>query len=953
MQSQRKRKMRAQEAVQVTETDKTLASPSGSTAVLEWKKAGQHKADEMAAGGVLANVYKSLGRCTGAMDMLDKAKMIAQTGGTKLNSAHMNEWAKSHTASLTVQCNFRIHLARQTMLAAMKGVYSKKVVPLQAAVRRILAQVSSYATLFRIRKRSLLKIESTTRIQSIFRRAHANHPWVRVLQGVDGMCARTRASQVCRHASKRNAAISLQACVRARLQAIQGAKQIEQGIRDRLSCRLQACCRCYGLQKVHRATIASISLQAAIRRQQSIKTIGALKLALGASSHARAAVCRHKYAQTVGRVLLEAYVRAHVERKTWRTIDGAAQRKMPSEMDTLDQERAETQRLAILVIQARIRRFMQRSVGEDQMQNARQTDLCSLLQAACRRQRARKECTCLLASLSSEEAANQRLSHFAEASNARRRHASRRGASVRLQASLRRRLGQSCGDSHMQMSRDLFACQQLQAACRRSVAREAHRKGLAAETIQMAMLRRRKDLSMQSLQAACRRILAREAHRRGSSARTLQAASRRRRAYQARMEEEYAASCLHGICRAGLAFGKHVKKRASAIDLQAVLRQRLGHLHGQSVMEDSRRRRDNEVCATLERFLKAAIPRRKHAEKQIAVWKLQAPLRRSQGQVKVKEHMEESRKDLSMQSLQAACRRILAREAHRRGSSARTLQAASRRRRAYQARMEEEYAASCLHGICRAGLAFGKHVKKRASAIDLQAVLRQRLGHLHGQSVMEHSRRGSAAEYLDVVCRRMLTRDAYCKDVGSQIIQAAMRSRHAGQVRMQKIFACATLQHFVKSKLNRRQFELNPQQSDRSSQMVKIWQLSDFHSLEAACRRMLVRDAYRRFLAAQTLQAAICWRRDRLTWQERLRAHGLLQHIFKAASARQKYSVERCAAICMLAEEQSPRLQAAVDDAGVGADTKEIEVTKPCFLLFPARTSMFGSEFSPGLESVA
>ena len=801
MQSQRKRKMRAQEAVQVTETDKTLASPSGSTAVLEWKKAGQHKADEMAAGGVLANVYKSLGRCTGAMDMLDKAKMIAQTGGTKLNSAHMNEWAKSHTASLTVQCNFRIHLARQTMLAAMKGVYSKKVVPLQSAVRRILAQVSSYATLFRIRKRSLLKIESTTRIQSIFRRAHANHPWVRVLQGVDGMCARTRASQVCRHASKRNAAISLQACVRARLQAIQGAKQIEQGIRDRLSCRLQACCRCYGLQKVHRATIASILLQAAIRRQQSIKTIGALKLALGASSHARAAVCRHKYAQTVGRVLLEAYVRAHVERKTWRTIDGAAQRKMPSEMDTLDQERAETQRLAILVIQARIRRFMQRSVGEDQMQNARQTDLCSLLQAACRRQRARKECTCLLASLSSEEAANQRLSHFAEASNARRRHASRRGASVRLQASLRRRLGQSCGDSHMQMSRDLFACQQLQAACRRSVAREAHRKGLAAETIQMAMLRRRKDLSMQSLQAACRRILAREAHRRGSSARTLQAASRRRRAYQARMEEEYAASCLHGICRAGLAFGKHVKKRASAI--------------------------------------------------------------------------------------------------------------------------------------------------------DLQAVLRQRLGHLHGQSVMEHSRRGSAAEYLDVVCRRMLTRDAYCKDVGSQIIQAAMRSRHAGQVRMQKIFACATLQHFVKSKLNRRQFELNPQQSDRSSQMVKIWQLSDFHSLEAACRRMLVRDAYRRFLAAQTLQAAICWRRDRLTWQERLRAHGLLQHIFKAASARQKYSVERCAAICMLAEEQSPRLQAAVDDAGVGADTKEIEVTKPCFLLFPARTSMFGSEFSPGLESVA
>ena len=825
----------------------------------------------------LANAYKSMGRYADAVAMLEKANAIAKEGGFDLNPAHMNEWSRSQTASLTIQCNFRMHLARQAMLAAMKGEYTKNIVPVQAAVRRCLVR-SRYATQLK-RKRALLKIESTTLIQSKFRRALANHRWVRVLQGVSCMCARTRASQVCRHASKRNAAISLQACVRARVQASQGAKVIEQGMRDKLSCVLQACCRRYRPRKIHRDTIASISLQAAIRRQKSIQTFCAHKSALGASSHARAALCRRKYARTVASVLLEAYVRARLERDTWQTVDGAAQRKTPSEMDALDKERAEAQRLAIEIIQARIRRLMQRKVGEEQMQSARQTDSCGLLQAACRRQRARTEFARLVASISlqarirgvlarqerhnsrcgallsavcrrfhareahrrglalrtlqaavrrraagnkkaAEEGASQRLSHFVKASNARRRHAGRRGASVRLQASLRRRLGQSFGASHMQESREQFACQCLQAACRRSVAREAHRKGLAAQTIQAAMLRR---------------------------------------------------------------------------------------TVGQG------RKRDKEACATLERFLNAAAPCRKYAEKQIAVRKLQAVLRRSEGQVKGKDHMEESRMDLSMQSLQAVCRRILAREAHRRGLGARTLQAASRRRRACQARKEEQHAASCLDRICKAALAFSKHAKKRASAMELQAVLRRRLGQLHGQSVMEDNRRGSAAEHLDAVCRRALARDAYCKDVAARTIQAAMRRRHAGQDRAQKTFGCAALQQFIKAKLIQQRYAdkwsaarclqaaLRRQrgQADGLSKMEEIRQALGSQCLQAACRRTLAREAHRRCLATQTLQAAVRRRCNHLRGQEHREAHALLEHVFRAALARRKYSLERCAAVTL------------------------------------------------------
>jgi tetratricopeptide (TPR) repeat protein len=803
----------------------------------------------------LANAYKSLGRYAEALCMLDQANAIAQNRGFGLNPAHVNEWVKSKTASLTIQCNFRMHLARLAMLAAMKREFSKNIVPVQAAVRQRLAR-ARYAIQLK-RKRAALKIENTILIQSKFRRALANHRWGRVLRGVGHICARIRANQECRHASKRNATIGLQACVRARLQASQGAKVIEQGTRDKLSCVLQACCRRYGPRKIHRNTIASVLLQAATRRRRSIETFCARKAVLGASSHARAAVCRRKYAQTVAGLLMAAYLRARVVRKKWQTVDGAALRKTPTEMDVLDKERKESQRLAVESIQASIRRLMQRKIGDEQMQNARETDSCCLLQAARRRQCARREYARLLAcKREMKETASKRLSHFAKASVARRRHARQRGASVQLQASLRRSLGQSSGTSHMQESREQFSCQCLQATCRRSVSREAHRKSLAARTIHAAMLRRtvdqesrrgkearatlerffkaatfcrkyvekqiavrilqavlrrsagqvqgkgqmeesRKNLTMHFLQAVCRRSLARQAHRKDLGVRTLQAASRRRRACQARKQQEYSASCIERLCKAALALIRHAEQRGSAMKLQAALRRRLGQLYGQSVMEDSKRESASEhldsfcrrmlarvayckdvaarkiqaairrrharhgrtentfACASLQQYIKAMLIRKQYEDQRSASRFLQAAVRRHKGQADGLSQMEKIRQGSSAQSLEAACRRTLARESHRRLLAAQTLQAAVRRRQDRLSGQEEREAHATLEHIFRAALARQKYSVERCAAVTLQAVLRGNNGQIEGQSHMNASRRERAAQALQAQCRRL------------------------------------------------------------------------------------------------------------------------------------------------------------------------------------------------------
>jgi hypothetical protein len=90
-------------------------------------------------------------------------------------------------------------------------------------------------------------------------------------------------------------------------------------------------------------------------------------------------------------------------------------------------------------------------------------------------------------------------------------------------------------------------------------------------------------------------------------------------------------------------------------------------------------------------------------------------------------------------------------------------------------------------------------------------------------------------------------------------------------------------------------------QADGLSQMEKIRQGSSAQSLEAACRRTFARETHRRLLAAQTLQAAVRRRQDRLSGQEHREAHATLEHIFRAALARQKYSVQRCAAVTLQA----------------------------------------------------
>ena len=729
-------------------------------------------------------------------EKIPRNKSTWQISRCNLEGATEKARSSAVTASITLQCNFRMHLAAKMMLGAITREYSMKIVLLQAAVRGCLRHIDwlrrgrrkdhvteaasmpaaraalkyseerqtvasrveenmhplSYAIQLK-RKRASLKLERTTVIQSKFRRALANHRWKRVLREVGHICAQIRANQECRHVSKRNAAISLQAYVRARLQASQGAKVIEQGLCDQLSCVLQACCRRYGPRKIHRDTIASVSLQAATRRRRTVQTFCARKAVLGESSYAWAAQSRprRKYAQTVAGLLMAAYLRARVVRKKWQTVDGAALRKTPSERDALDKERKEAHQMAVEYIQASIRGFMQRKVGDEQMQYARETDSCCLLRTACRMLACKKEM---------EETASKRLSHFDKALIARRRHARWRGASVQLQASLRRSLEQSSGTSHI--SREQFSCQRLQATCRRSVAREVHRTSLAARTIHTAMLRR---------------------------------------------------------------------------------------TAGQGS------RQGKEACATLKRFFKAATSRRKYAETQIAV----------------------------------------------------RLQAASRRRRAFKDRKRQEYSASCIGRIFKTALAFIRHAEQRASAMKLKAALRRMLGQLYGQSVMEDSNRESAAGHLDSVCRRMLARDAYFKDVAARTMQAAIRLRHA------QTFSCSSLEQYIKAKLNRQQYEdkrsasgclqsafrRHKGQANGLSQMEKIRQASSAQSLEAACRRTLAHETHRRLLAVQILKKAVRQRHDLLRGQEHREAHAALEHIFRAALARQIYSVKQCTAVTL------------------------------------------------------
>ena len=193
--------------------------------------------------------------------------------------------------------------------------------------------------------------------------------------------------------------------------------------------------------------------------------------------------------------------------------------------------------------------------------------------------------------------------------------------------------------------------------------------------------------------------------------------------------------------------------------------------------------------------------------------------------------------------------------------------------------------------------------------MKLKAALRRRLGQLHGQSVIqENSKRESAAEHRDSVCRRTLARDAYFKDIAARTMQAAIRRRHA-----EKTFSCSSLEQYIKATLNRKQYEdkrsasgclqsafrRHKGQADGSSQMAKVRQGSSAQSLEAACRRTLAHEAHRRLLAVQTLKEVVRRCYDRLVGQEHREAHATLEHIFRAALARQKYSVKRCAAVTL------------------------------------------------------
>jgi hypothetical protein len=813
------------------------------------------------------------GVCDQYNENIPRDKTTKQISGCNEEGATEKARSSAVTASITLQCNFRMHLAAKVMLGAMTREYSMKIVLLQAAVRGRLRHIDwlrrgrrkdyvteaasmtaaraalkyngerqtvasrvednmhplSYAIQLK-RKRAAQKFERTTLIQSKFRRAHA--------------------------------AFSLQACVRARLQASQGAKVIEQGLCNKLSFVLQACCRRYGPRKIHRDTIASVSLQAVMRRRRSIQTFCARKAVLGASSHAQAALSRprRKYAQTVAGLLIAAYLRACVVREKWQTVDGSALRKTPTKRETktdaLDKERIETQRLAVEYIQASIRRLMQRKVGDDQMQNTRETDSCCLLQAAYRRQCALRENARLLACKKEmAETARKRLSHFDKASGARRRHARLRGASVQLQASLRRSLGQSSGTSHMQESREQFSCQCFQATCRRSVAREAHKKNLAARTIHAAMLRRTASEASRRDKEACATLK-----------RFFKAATPCRK-----YAEKQIAVRLQTASRSCQDRKQQVK---------AALRRRLGQLHDQSVMEDSKRESTAEhrdsvcgrmlardayfkdiaartmqaairrrhaqtfSCSSLEQYINATLNQKQYEDKRSASGCLQSAFRRHKGQGDGLSQMEKIRQASSAQSLEAACRRTLAHEAHRRLLAVQTLKEAVRRCHDRLVGQENREAHATLEHIFRAALARQKYSVKRCAAVTLQTGLQRKNGQTEGQSHMDVSRRERAAQTLQAQCRRLLTtqnRDAvHCT---CETLTRSARSAVVVRSGYEDQRAAATTQAVIRAHSGRHEGQ---------------GQMEAFatESLQAGCRRALAREMHMKGLMASTLQAA-------------------------------------------------------------------------------------------------
>jgi hypothetical protein len=398
-----------------------------------------------------------------------------------------------------------------------------------------------------------------------------------------------------------------------------------------------------------------------------------------------------------------------------------------------------------------------------------------------------------------------------------------------LQATIRATLA---GKKHQEVNSGTL----LAAVCRRLGPRQGYRTALASRTIQAALRRRLVGMRRKSKETACNKLeqlvkssLARRSYSaRRSASITLQAAIQRNRGHNrgvSQMEErrqEMSCQCLEALCRRLIAREGYRKGLAARTIQAALLRSKAAH----------GKRRSHLACASLERVVRALPPRRKWSQQQAAALKLQAVLRRRQEQDEGKQQMDESRKMFSLQSLQAFCRRALARRLYSKDLAARSLQAVVRSRLAAVDRQGERNGVATLERTCKASLASHKYTEKQACAMILQAFLRRLLGQQQGQSHMEESRKTSAAEMLNAVCRRSMGRERYRQALGVRTIQAALRRMRAGRAKMEAHAACSCLQRFVKGEFARR---IHAEQHGCAVQLQAVLRRCKGHRCWAQC----------------------------------------------------------------------------------------------------------------------
>ena len=866
----------------------------------------------------LANICKGLGRYAEAVQMMERAENIAKKAGVELNLLLRKQWADASAAALTVQCAYRLHVARRAMLAAMEVEFSHNIIVVQAAVRRNLLR-AKYAQQLK-RKRALLKIECTVVCQSKFRRALANHWWIGVLEGARVGSAHMRGALTCRYKTKKNAAIVLQADVRARLQRSRGSEIMQSERKARGSCTIQGYCRRYQPRVQHCKTVAALTLQAAARRRYSAAAFAASCFVSCISKVARAALCRQNHARHVAATLLYAYMRSVAVLRRWETMDGAALSKTPAEMRALDKQTEEERRRGIEQIQAAARRLLQGKLGHEVMLQSNRVDSCSYLAALCRRRSAHDRHARLLASTYLQ-------------------------AWTRAVLVLKRSHEEKCGAF-------------LRAACRRSIAREAYSRNLAAITAQAAARRKVagnrkqvKNAAGSRLSRSARAALARRKHVCLRLAAILMEAAARRSLGQTRgraqMEDslqQSASSTLQAGCRGAIcriAFCRN----AGARWLQAALRR--------CAARQGRRLADG-ACRGLGRVLKTVLLRRRYVAEVLAAERLQAVLRRKRGQAEGCAQLAEAREVLHMESLQAVCRRTLVNAVYRKDLSARSLQAFVRRHYACHEKMEQERTASLLGCYLKAASESRRYVVRRSAAKLLQAVLRRCSGQEQGRLHMDAMRRDGCAGALGAFCRRTLAHEGYRQNLASQTVQAAVRcmlrrQRHRknlalvtiqaalrrqrqGQSKVENEVACDSLRRYVRSVLAVRKHACKRSaatalqacvrrcagRSAGENCMKEALRGFGAESLQAACRQATACNTYRQSLAARTLQAAACRSKDRHSYC-RSAASQTVQAAVRCSQCRGTYAKDLAArflqaVVCrVLARQQRNAVQHSCD----------------------------------------